>query len=113
MSAPFDRIFLGDVVTSSEVLNGGDVDICTLLDARGLPPTLMAASGAGRSVRPHGLWPKLVPERIECDLHQAPTEDIPEVRWSPYHGRHMRAGVARHRALATPGTDRFVRRQST
>jgi allantoinase len=107
----------------------------TLLDERGLSPTLMATYCAERSARLHGLYPKkgairigsdcdlLVLERADYAFDEAIIQDRPEMRWSPYHGRRMRARVAatvlRGRTiwngtdvLATPGTGRFVRRQT-
>ena len=105
----------------------------TLLDERGLPPTLMAEYCALRPARLHGLAPRkgalqlgadadlLVLERASYRFDEATIEDRPEMRWSPYHGREMRARVAETvlrgrtiwdgaRVLATPGTGRFVRR---
>jgi allantoinase len=107
----------------------------TLLSERGLSPTLMATYCAERSAKLHGLWPKKGAIRVgsDCDLvvleqgdfifDEAAIVDRPELRWSPYHGRKMRARVAATvlrgrliwdgaRVLATPGTGRFVRRQA-
>jgi allantoinase len=107
----------------------------TLLDERGLSPTLMAGHCAERTAKLHGLWPKKGAIRVgsDCDLlvlesadyafDEAMIQDRPELRWSPYHGRRMRARVAatvlRGRTiwdgttvLATPGTGRFVKRQT-
>lgn len=109
--------------------------IFTLLDERGLSPTLMARFCAERSARMHGLYPKKGALRpgSDCDLlvlepgsfrfDQAAIVDRPEVQWSPYHGREMRARVAATvlrgsliwdgtTVLATPGTGRFVPRQT-
>ncbi len=106
----------------------------TLLDERGLPPNLMALYCAERSAKMHGLYPKkgairlgsdcdlMVMERGDFTFDEATIQDRPEMRWSPYHGRRMRARVAATvlrgrviwdgaRVLATPGTGRFVRRQ--
>ena len=81
----------------------------------------------------HGIWPKkgairvgsdadlLVLERGDFVFDQASIVDRPEMRWSPYHGRAMRARVAstylRGRliwdgttVLAQPGDGAFVRR---
>ncbi|MBV8915520.1 MAG: amidohydrolase family protein, partial [Acetobacteraceae bacterium] len=105
----------------------------TLLDERGLPPTLMAAYCAERSAKMHGLYPRkgtirlgsdadfvvLEPGRFRFD--EADIQDRPELRWSPYHGREMRARVVetvlRGRTLwdgtavrARPGDGRFIRR---
>ncbi len=107
----------------------------TLLDERGLSLTLMATYCAERTAKLHGLWPKKGALRVgsDCDLlvmqrddhhfDQATIVDRPELRWSPYHGRPMRARVAatvlRGRTiwdganvLATPGSGRFVKRQT-
>ena len=107
----------------------------TLLDERGLSPTLMASYCAERSARLHGLFPKKGAIRVgaDCDLavlergnfvfDEAAIEDRPELRWSPYHGRRMRARVAATflrgrliwdgaRVLAEPGTGSFVPRQT-
>jgi allantoinase len=108
----------------------------TLLSERGLPLTLMARYCAERSAKLHGLFPKKGAIRLgsDCDLvvmqpadvifDEASIQDRPEMRWSPYHGRRMRARVVSTvlrgqpiwngtDVLAKPGTGRFVRRQST
>jgi allantoinase len=108
----------------------------TLLDERDLSPTLMATYCAERSAKLHGLWPKKGAIRVgsDCDLlvlergdfvfDEAAIVDRPELRWSPYHGRRMRARVAATllrgrliwdgtKVLATPGQGHFVPRQST
>lgn len=105
----------------------------TLLDERGLSPCLMATYCAERSAKLHGLWPKKGAIRVgsDCDLavlergdfafDQATIVDREDQRWSPYHGRRMRARVAATilrgrtvwdgtRVLATPGDGRFVPR---
>ncbi|HET6182361.1 MAG TPA: amidohydrolase family protein [Acetobacteraceae bacterium] len=107
----------------------------TLLEERGLPPTLMARYCAERSARLHGLYPKkgalrpgsdcdlLVLERGSFTFDEAAIVDRPELRWSPYHGRTMRGRVAAtvlrgqliwdgNRVLAAPGSGRFVPRQT-
>ena len=108
----------------------------TLLDERGLSPTLMATYCAERTAKLHGIWPRkgaLLPGS-DCDLavlepgdfafDEAAIVDRPELRWSPYHGRRMRARVAATAlrgaliwdgtsVLAKPGTGRFVARQMT
>jgi allantoinase len=107
----------------------------TLLEERGLPPTLMARYCAERSAKLHGLYPKKGAVRVgsDCDLlvlerghfvfDEATIIDRPELRWSPYHGRPMRARVAATvlrgaliwdgiRLLASPGAGRFVPRQT-
>jgi len=107
----------------------------TLLDERGLPPTLMAVYCAERSAKLHGLWPRkgAIAAGSDCDLvvlepgrfvfDEAAIEDRAELRWSPYHGRRMRARVAAtmlrgrvvwdgERVLAQPGDGRFLRREA-
>ncbi len=107
----------------------------TLLDERGLSPTLMATYCAERSAQMHGLWPKkgairigsdadfAVLERGDFAFDQAAIVDREDQRWSPYHGRSMRARVAATilrgqtvwdgaHVLAAPGTGRFVPRQT-
>jgi allantoinase len=105
----------------------------SLLDERGLSPTLMATYCAERSARMHGLWPGKGALRVGSDadvcvlepgnfiFDEASIRDRPEMCWSPYHGRKMRARVAatylRGRmiwdgttVLTKPGDGRFVRR---
>ena len=107
----------------------------TLLDERGLSVSLMAEWCAERSAKLHGLYPRKGALRIgsDCDLlvlrpgdftfDEAAIVDRPELRWSPYHGRRMRARVAatvlRGRpiwdgvdVLGAPGTGQFVKRQT-
>jgi allantoinase len=107
----------------------------TLLDERGLSPMLMATYCAERSAKLHGIWPKkgairigsdadlVVLERGDFSFDETTLVDRPEMNWSPYHGRSMRARVAatwlRGRmiwdgaaVLARPGDGRFVPRQS-
>ena len=107
----------------------------TLLDERGLPPALMATYCAERSAQLHGLYPRKGAIRMgsDCDLavlrpgrfrfDEAAIEDRPDLRWSPYHGREMRAEVTatvlRGRliwdgaeVLARPGDGRFARRSA-
>ena len=63
----------------------------------------------------------MVLERADYSFDEAVITDRPEVRWSPYHGRRMRARVAAtvlrgrtiwdgQHVLAAPGNGRFVRR---
>ena len=105
----------------------------TLLEERGLPPTIMATYCAERPARHHGLDGRkgaiapgkdadllvLEPGRFAFD--EAAIQDRPDLRWSPYHGRPMRARVAAtllrgrvawdgETVLAGPGTGRFVAR---
>ena len=105
----------------------------TLLMERGLSACLMAIYCAERSAQLHGIWPKkgairvgsdadlLVLEEGEFTFDEASIVDTPDMRWSAYHGRSMRARVAatyqRGRCiwdgtnvLAKPGDGRFVRR---
>jgi allantoinase len=105
----------------------------SLLDERGLSPTLMATYCAERSARLHGLWPRKGAIRVGSDadllvlrrgsfvFDQASIVDQPAMRWSPYHGRTMRARVAATylrgaliwdgtQVLSRPGQGRFVRR---
>ena len=107
----------------------------TLLDERGLSPTLMATYCAERTAKLHGLWPKkgaiklgfdadlLVMTRETYNFDQAIIVDRPETRWSPYHGRQMRARVIETilrgqtiwngtQITGKPGDGKFVKRQS-
>ncbi len=105
----------------------------TLLEERGLPLTLMATYCAERPARHHGLDGRkgaiapgkdadlvvLEPGRFAFD--EATIQDRPDLRWSPYQGRPMRARVAAtmlrgrlvwdgETVLAAPGTGRFLPR---
>lgn len=104
----------------------------TLLDERGLSPELMARYCAERPARLHGLANKgslrlgadadlLVLECARYCFDEATIQDRPAMRWSPYHGREMRARVAETvlrgqtiwngaEVLAQPGTGRFLAR---
>lgn len=105
----------------------------TLLDERGLPPTVMATYCAERPARHHGLDGRkgaiapgkdadlLVLEPGRFTFDEAAIQDRPDLRWSPYHGRPMRARVAAtllrgqvvwdgDTVLARPGDGRFVPR---
>jgi allantoinase len=107
----------------------------SLLQERSLSPTLMARYCAERSAKLHGIWPKkgairvgsdadlVVLERGDFIFDETTLVDRPEMNWSPYHGRRMRAQVVatwlRGRmiwdgatVLAKPGDGQFVRRQS-
>ena len=106
----------------------------TLLAERGLSPTLMASYCADRPARHHGLRRKgAIAPGLDADLlvlepgtfsfDETAIEDRPEMRWSPYHGRAMRARVAATLlrgqvvwdgadVLAAPGTGRFVKREA-
>lgn len=105
----------------------------TLLEERGLPPTVMATYCAERPARHHGLDGRkgaiapgkdadlLVLEPGRFTFDEAAIQDRPELRWSPYHGRPMRARVAAtllrgrvawdgETVLARPGDGRFIAR---
>ena len=138
--APWPRprkVYTGDIFALGAGLTGLQSFaplIYTLLAERGLPPTMMARYCAERPARFHGLNPKKGAIRIGGDadfcvlekgdfvFDEACIEDREEARWSPYHGRAMRARVAATflrgaciwdgaRVLAAPGTGRFVPRQ--
>jgi allantoinase len=106
----------------------------TLLAERGLSPTLMAQLCSERPARFHGIDPKkggirlgadadfCVLERGDFPFDERQIRDREDARWSPYHGRHMRARVAATwlrgtqiwdgaEVKARPGTGRFVPRQ--
>ncbi len=107
----------------------------TLLDERGLSPTLMATYCAERTAKHHGIWPKkgaiklgfdadlMVMRRENYNFDQAIIVDRPETRWSPYHGRPMRGRVIETilrgqtiwngaQVIGNPGDGRFVGRQA-
>ena len=133
---PLDRKSFPDIFACGAGLTGLQSFaplMYTLLDERGLSPTLMADYCAERPAKLHGLYPRKGAIRLgaDCDLcileparfhfDQAEIQDRPELRWSPYHGREMRARVAetvlRGRTiwngatvLAQPGDGRFIRR---
>ena len=138
--APWPRArkeYAGDIFTPGAGLIGLQSFaplMFSLLTERGLSPTLMARYCAERPARFHGLFPKkgairigsdadlLVLERGDFRFDEAAIQDRPEARWSPYHGRAMRARVAATylrgaciwdgaSVLAKPGTGCFVRRQ--
>ena len=98
-----------------------------------LSPTVMAQYCSEKPARHHGLDGRkgaiapgkdadlLVLEPGQFTFDQADIQDRPELRWSPYHGRPMRARVAAtvlrgqvvwdgKTVVATPGTGRFVKR---
>ncbi|HLY87636.1 MAG TPA: amidohydrolase family protein [Acetobacteraceae bacterium] len=133
---PLERKTLPDIFANSAGLPGLQSFaplMFSLLDERGLSPTLMATYCAERSARMHGLWPRKGALRVGSDadvcalergnfiFDEASIQDRPEMRWSPYHGRKMRTRVAatylRGRliwdgttVLTKPGDGRFVRR---
>ena len=134
---PADRKDLPDIFACGAGLTGLQSFaplMYSLLIERGLSPTLMATYCAERSAQMHGLWPKkgairigsdadiCVLERGDFTFDEAIIQDRPEMCWSPYHGRRMRARVAATylrgalvwdgvTVLARPGTGRFIRRQ--
>lgn len=133
---PIERKQLDDIFACGAGLTGLQSFaplMFSLLDERGLSPTLMATYCAERSAKLHGIWPKkgairvgsdadlLVLERGDFTFDQADIVDRPEMRWSPYHGRPMRARVASTylrgqriwdgtTVLGKPGDGAFVRR---
>ena len=133
---PADRKDLPDIFACGAGLTGLQSFaplMVTLLQDRGLPLTLMATYCAERSARFHGLWPRKGAIRVGSDadlvimqpgtfpFDEATIQDRPAMRWSPYHGRTMRARVAATllrgqlvwdgaQVLAQPGTGRFIRR---
>jgi allantoinase len=135
---PIERKTLPDIFANGAGLTGLQSFaplMFTLLALRGLSPTLMATYCAERSARMHGLWPRkgairvgsdadlCVLERGDFVFDEAAIQDRPEMRWSPYHGRRMRARVAATylrgaliwdgaNVLARPGDGRFIWRQA-
>ena len=135
---PIERKTLPDIFANGAGLTGLQSFaplMYSLLDERGLSPTLMATYCAERSAKMHGLWPRkgalrvgsdadlCVLERGDFVFDEAAIQDRPEMRWSPYHGRRMRARVVATylrgalvwdgaTVLAKPGNGRFVRREA-
>lgn len=106
----------------------------TLLAERGLPPTVMARLCSEEPARFHGLDPRkggirlgadadfCILERGDFVFDERIIKDREDARWSPYHGRAMKARVAATilrgtevwngtEVLARPGAGRFVPRQ--
>jgi allantoinase len=106
----------------------------TLLLERGLPPTAMARLCSEEPARYHGLDPRKGGIRLGADadfcvlepgdfvFDERIIQDREDARWSPYHGRAMKARVAATylrgaeiwdgaAVKAKPGTGRFVARQ--
>ena len=133
---PADRKGFADIFACGAGLTGLQSFapvMATLLLDRGLSLTLMATYCSERSAQHHGLWPRkgalqpgadadlLVLEPGRFTFDEADIQDVPAMRWSPYHGRPLRARVAAtmlrgqfvwdgEAVLARPGTGRFVRR---
>jgi len=133
---PIERKTLDDIFACGAGLTGLQSFaplMFTLLAERGLSPTLMATYCAERSAKLHGIWPRkgairvgsdadfLVLEEGDFAFDQASIVDRPEMRWSPYHGRAMKARVAAAyqrgtliwdgvSVLSRPGDGRFVAR---
>ncbi|MBY0336440.1 MAG: amidohydrolase family protein [Acetobacteraceae bacterium] len=135
---PRDRkIYKGDIFAVGAGLTGMQSFaplMYSLLEERGLSPTLMALLCAERPARFHGLFPKKGAIRVGCDADLVVMErgrfafdardirDREDARWSPYDGREMRGRVVGTylrgaqiwngtEVLAKPGTGRFVKRQ--
>ena len=106
----------------------------TLLVERGFAPSVMARMCSEEPARYHGLDPKKGGIRIGADadfcvletgdfvFDERIIQDREDARWSPYHGRAMKARVAATllrgqeiwngtEVKAKPGTGRFVPRQ--
>ena len=138
--APWPRqrkVYAGDIFAVGAGLTGMQSFaplMYSLLAERGLPPTVMARMCSEEPARFHGLDPKkggirlgadadfCVLERGEFVFDEASIRDRDEARWSPYHGRPMKARVAATylrgaeiwngtEVKAKPGTGRFVPRQ--
>ncbi|WP_458097017.1 dihydroorotase [Roseomonas sp. WA12] len=138
--APWQRdrkIYKGDIFALGAGLTGMQSFapvMFTLLEERGLPPTLMAKYCAAEPARYHGLDPKkgriaiggdadlMVMERGEFTFDESKILDRPEFQHSAYQGRALRGRVAATylrgqkiwdgaAVLASPGQGRFVPRQ--
>ncbi len=106
----------------------------TLLVERGLPPSVMAKLCSEEPARFHGLNPRKGGIRLGADadfcilepgdfvFDERDIKDREDARWSPWHGRAMKARVAGtwlrgqeifdgSEVKAKPGTGRFVPRQ--
>jgi len=139
--APWQRerkVYQGDIFPLGAGLTGMQSFapvLFTLLEERGLSPTLMAKYACAEPARYHGLAPRkgsiaigadadlCVIERGAFTFDEAAILDRPEFRHSAYHGRALRGRVAatylRGRpiwdgasVLAKPGDGRFVPRQN-
>ncbi len=106
----------------------------TLLVERGLPPSVMARLCSEEPARFHGLNPRKGGIRLGADadfcilepgdfvFDERDIKDRDDARWSPWHGRAMKARVAGtwlrgqeifdgSEVKAKPGTGRFIPRQ--
>jgi allantoinase len=133
---PADRKGFADIFACGAGLTGLQTFaplMFTLLAERGLSPALMAKYCAERPAQHHGLAGRkgqiaagfdadlVIMQPADYTFDEATIEDRPELRWSPYHGRPMRARVAAtllrgkvvwdgKTVLATPGTGQFIKR---
>ena len=138
--APWPRprkVYAGDIFSVGAGLTGMQSFaplMYTLLSERGLPPMVMARLCSEQPARFHGLDPKKGGIRLGADADICVLEpgeftfderlivDREDARWSPYHGRAMRARVTGTwlrgqqvwdgvEVKAKPGDGRFVPRQ--
>lgn len=129
--------YTGDIFTVGAGLTGLQSFaplMYTLLAERGMSPTVMARMCSEQPARFHGLDPVKGGIRLGADadfcvletgdfvFDERIIQDREDARWSPYHGRPMKARVAStilrgqeiwngSEVKAKPGTGRFVPRQ--
>ncbi|WP_439547709.1 dihydroorotase [Falsiroseomonas sp.] len=129
--------YTGDIFTVGAGLTGLQSFaplMYTLLVERGMSPTVMARMCSEQPARYHGLDPVKGGIRLGADadfcvletgdfvFDERIIQDREDARWSPYHGRPMKARVAStilrgqeiwngSEVKAKPGTGRFVPRQ--
>ncbi|SFK38473.1 dihydroorotase [Falsiroseomonas stagni] len=129
--------YTGDIFTVGAGLTGLQSFaplMYTLLIERGMSPTVMARMCSEQPARYHGLDPVKGGIRLGADadfcvletgdfvFDERIIQDREDARWSPYHGRPMKARVAStilrgqeiwngSEVKAKPGTGRFVPRQ--
>jgi allantoinase len=129
--------YAGDIFTVGAGLTGLQSFaplMYTLLVERGMSPTVMARMCSEQPARYHGLDPVKGGIRLGADadfcvletgdfvFDERIIQDREDARWSPYHGRPMKARVAStilrgqeiwngSEVKAKPGTGRFVPRQ--